>query len=53
MAAIGSYQYHGLAKDTDNQFRHPTGSLRGGFMVALIVGDFVVLLAGVLHAWAG
>lgn len=54
VAAIASYQFHGLRQDTDNQLRHPAGSMRA-FMAALIVGEvggFVVLLAGFVHAWA-
>ncbi len=55
VAAIASYQWHGLRQDTDNQFRNAAPAL-GGFMVALIVGEiggFVVLLAGFGHAWIG
>jgi hypothetical protein len=54
-AAIASYQWHGLRRDTDNQFRHASPAL-GWFMVALILGEiggFVVLLAGFVHAWSG
>lgn len=53
VAAIGSYQWHGLRKDTDNQFRNPHASL-GWFMIALILGEiggFAVLLAGFIWAW--
>ena len=55
VAAIGSYQWHGLRRDTDNQLRGGGPALRG-FMGALIAGEiggFVVLLAGFVHAWAG
>lgn len=55
VSAIGSYQWHGLRKDTDNQFRNPHTSL-GWFMIALILGEiggFLVLLAGFVHAWLG
>ncbi len=54
-AAIASYQWHGLRRDTDNQLRHPDGFVTA-FMVALIIGEiggFLVLLAGFVHAWAG
>lgn len=54
VAAIASYQWHGMRKDTDNQFRHPSGAI-GAFMIALIIGEicgFAVLFAGYLHAWA-
>ncbi len=53
VAAIASYQWHGLRRDTDNQLRHPDRGIRG-FMAALIVGEvggFAVLLAGFCHAW--
>lgn len=53
VAAIASYQWHGMRKDTDNQFRHASGPI-GWFMVALIVGEiggFAVLFAGFVHAW--
>ncbi len=46
--AIATYVMHGLREDTDNQFRHPTGSMHAG-MLALIVGEiggFAVLLVG-------
>ncbi|MDN5745985.1 MAG: hypothetical protein L0H31_12790 [Nocardioidaceae bacterium] len=55
VSAIGSYQVHGLRRDTDNQMRHPGGPLQV-FMIALIIGEiggFLVLLAGFVHAWAG
>lgn len=54
VSAIGSYQFHGLRRDTDNQMRHPGGSTRL-FMALLIVGEiggFLVLLAGFIHAWS-
>lgn len=53
VAAIASYQWHGLRGDTDNQLRNPDAAL-GWFMRALIVGEiggFAVLLAGYVHAW--
>lgn len=53
VAAVASYQWHGLRRDTDNQFRNASPAL-GGFMFALIIGEiggFGVLLAGFLHAW--
>ncbi len=53
VAAIASYQWHGMRQDTDNQFRHASPAI-GWFMVALIVGEiggFAVLLAGFVHAW--
>ena len=52
-AAIASYQWHGLRRDTDNQFQDAPPALTW-FMVALIVGEiggFAVLLTGFLHAW--
>ena len=48
LAAIASYVFHGLRKDTDNQFRDPAPGTHG-FMIALMVseiGAFGVLLAG-------
>lgn len=53
VGAIASYQWHGLRRDTDNQFRDASPAL-GWFMYALIVGEiggFAVLLAGFVHAW--
>lgn len=53
-AAIAWYQWHGMRRDTDNQFRQAAPAL-GWFMGALIVGEiggFAVLLAGFVHAWA-
>ena len=55
VSAIGSYQWHGLRKDTDNQFRNPHAGL-GWFMIVLIIGElggFLVLLVGFLQAWLG
>jgi hypothetical protein len=55
VAAVASYQWHGLRRDTDNQFRDASPAM-SWFMLALIVGEiggFVVLLAGFLHAWVG
>ena len=51
LAAVAGYAYHGLRRDTDNQFRDPAPSAGAvhGFMWALILGEiaaFVVLLAG-------
>ena len=54
VAAIASYQWHGLRRDTDNQLREPSAAI-GWFMAALIIGEvggFAVLLAGFVHAWA-
>jgi hypothetical protein len=51
-AAVASYMYHGLRRDTDNQFRDPVPGTHE-YMVALIVaeiGGFAVLLAGFLDA---
>lgn len=53
VAAIGSYQFHGIRRDTDNQFRRAPHAL-GWFMYALIIGEvggFAVLLAGFVRAW--
>ena len=53
VAAIASYQWHGLRRDTDNQFRDAPPAL-GWFMYALILGEiggFVVLLGGFVRAW--
>jgi hypothetical protein len=49
--AVIGYAYHGLRRDTDNQFRDPSPSAGAvhGYMVALILGEIVafsVLLAG-------
>ncbi|WP_007026535.1 hypothetical protein [Saccharomonospora iraqiensis] len=55
VAAIASYQWHGLRRDTDNQLRHPATGVRV-FMAVLIVGEIggsAVLLAGFVHAWVG
>ena len=51
-AAVIGYMFHGLRRDTDNQFRDPVPGTHG-FMVALIVaemGGFAVLLAGFADA---
>ncbi len=51
-AAIAGYQWHGLRRDTDNQFRDPVAGTHA-FMWALIVaeiGGFGVLLAGFVEA---
>jgi len=53
VSAIGSYQFHGLRRDTENQFREAPRTL-GWFMFALIIGEiggFAVLLAGFVDAW--
>lgn len=47
-AAVASYTWHGLSKDTENQFDHATSGTKG-FMSSLIVveiGGWLVLLAG-------
>ena len=55
VAAIASYQWHGMRGDNDNQLRgNPPAA--AWFMGALIVGEiggFLVLLAGFVRAWAG
>ena len=51
-AAVVGYMFHGLRRDTDNQFRDPAPGTHQ-FMVALIVaeiGGFAVLLAGFADA---
>ncbi len=48
VAAIASYCWHGMKRDTDNQMRDPARGT-GAFMTALIgaeIGGFAVLLAG-------
>lgn len=53
IAAIASYQWHGMRKDTDNQFRHSSGAI-GAFMIALIIGEiggFIILFIGYVYAW--
>ena len=55
LAAVVGYAYHGLTRDTDNQFRDPAPSAGAvhGFMWALIAGEigaFAVLLAGFVDA---
>src|SRR5699024_2441966 len=53
VSAVGSYQFHGLRRDTENQFREAPRTL-GWFMFALIIGEiggFAVLLAGFVRAW--
>ncbi|WP_235738581.1 hypothetical protein [Nocardioides alcanivorans] len=55
VAAIASYQWHGMRRDTDNQLRHPQRGVRG-FMAALVIGEIggsAVLFAGFLKAWLG
>jgi hypothetical protein len=52
VAAIGSYCWHGYARDTDNQLREPAAGTHA-FMAALIVaeiGGFAVIFAGFLEA---
>jgi len=52
VAAIATYQWHGLRRDTDNQFRDPVAGT-GPYMAALIIGEiggFAVLLAGFADA---
>jgi hypothetical protein len=54
VAAVGAYVYHGITRDTENQFREgeAPGGLHG-FMWALIVVELVgfsVLLAGFVSA---
>lgn len=52
VAAIGSYCWHGYARDTDNQLREPATGAHA-FMWALIVaeiGGFLVIFAGFLEA---
>lgn len=47
-AAVASYTWHGLSKDTANQFAQATSGTKG-FMLSLIVveiGGWLVLLAG-------
>ncbi|HUI02260.1 MAG TPA: hypothetical protein VLZ77_01880 [Acidimicrobiales bacterium] len=46
--AVGGYTWHGLRKDTENQFRRPSRALRA-FMASLIIveiGAWLVLAAG-------
>src|SRR5699024_2310006 len=38
VSAIGAYQFHGLRRDTENQFREAPRTL-GWFMLALIIGE--------------
>ena len=52
VAAVGSYQVHGLRQDTTNQLVEPSSGVRL-FMTLLIVGEiggFAVLLAGFVVA---
>lgn len=52
VSSIGSYMWHGLRRDTENQLVEPPASVRA-FMVALIVGElgaFAVLLLGFVVA---
>jgi hypothetical protein len=51
-AALSGYVYHGIRRDTDNQF-HPQPPWLGAFMTLLILGEiggFSVLLAGFVDA---
>lgn len=53
VATIASYQWHGMRRDTDNQFRHASGAI-GAFMIALIIGEiggFAILFVGYVYAW--
>ncbi len=53
VAAIASYQWHGMRGDTDNQMRGNPPAV-SWFMYALIVGEigaFAVLLAGFVRSW--
>jgi hypothetical protein len=46
--AVGGYMWHGLRKDTENQFTAPSGGLRA-FMVSLMtveIGAWLILVAG-------
>jgi hypothetical protein len=48
--SVAGYTYHGLRRDTDNQFREPGAAIRG-YMVVLIaaeIGGWLVLVAGFL-----
>lgn len=52
VAAVASYVYHGLRRDTDNQFRDAVPGTHE-YMVALILAEvvgFAVLLAGFVDA---
>ena len=52
VAAVAGYMFHGLRRDTDNQFRDPVPGTHS-FMFALIVAEmvgFAVLLAGFADA---
>lgn len=52
VAAIATYQYHGIRRDTDNQMRGADAHVHW-FMWALIIGEiggFTVLLAGFVDA---
>ncbi len=52
VAAIASYQHHGIKRDTENQM-HGAGAPVHLFMIALIVGEiggFAILFAGFLDA---
>ena len=51
-AAVVGYMFHGLRRDTDNQFRDPVRGTHE-YMVALIlaeIGGFAVLVAGFVDA---
>ena len=48
VSSIAIYTFHGLKRDTDNQFLHPAKGTTA-FMTALIIGEiggFAVLLSG-------
>jgi hypothetical protein len=52
-AAIASYNWHGIRRDTDNQLREPVAPGTHAYMWALIVAEiagFSVLLAGFVEA---
>ena len=55
VAAIASYQWHGMRGDTDNQLRGnpPVVAWFMGALIAGEIGGFLVLLAGFVRAWAG
>lgn len=51
-AAVAGYNYHGLRRDTENQFHEPAPGTHP-FVIALIVaeiGGWLVLVAGFLEA---
>lgn len=48
VGAIASYVWHGLRRDTDNQFRDPVRGAHGSMWALIVaeIGGFAVLLAG-------